>query len=152
MKGLFFLSFFIGQNMIYYHVRAIRDPLKQDLAPEFCRNQKKSSVTWLKLIQTMVKYTIQEKIDWVTSFSLLDIVTQLECFFCFIWVLKVSLRLTLIQKGSLCPLRLLPLMIEFSVCAPSGYSTRDQLTSGALFSRTFYGFICIIKMRERKTK
>ena len=34
---------------------------------------------------------------------------------CFIRVLKVSLRLTLIQNGGLCPLRLLPLMTEFSV-------------------------------------
>ena len=30
-------------------------------------------------------------------------------------------------NGGLCPLRLLPLMIEFSVCVPSGYSTREQL-------------------------
>ena len=51
----------------------------------------------------------------------------MECFFCFIWVLKVSLRLTPIEKGGLCPLRLLPIMIELSVCAPSGYSTRRTL-------------------------
>ena len=38
-----------------------------------------------------------------------------DCLSCFIWVLKVSLRLILIQKGGLCPLRLLPLMTEFSV-------------------------------------
>ena len=37
------------------------------------------------------------------------------CLSCFIWVLKVSLRLTVIQRGDLCPLRLLPLMTEFSV-------------------------------------
>ena len=81
----------------------------------------------------MIKYTIQEIIDWVPSFSLLEILIQTECFFCFIWVLKVSLRLTLIQKGGLCPLRLLPLMIEFSVCAPSGYSTREQLARRRFF-------------------
>ena len=32
----------------------------------------------------------------------------------------------LIQKGGLRPFGLLPLMIEFSVCTPSGYSTREQ--------------------------
>ena len=65
------------------------------------------------------------KSHWVPSFSLLEIATQKECFFCFIWVLKVSLRLTLIQKGGLRPLRLLPLMIE---SPSSSYSTREQLT------------------------
>ena len=49
------------------------------------------------------------------------------------WVLKVSLRLTLIQKARLCPLRLLPLMTEFCVYAPSGYSTREQLARGRFF-------------------
>ena len=75
----------------------------------------------------MIKHTIQETIDWAPSFSLLEIAIQKGCFFCFIWALKVILRLRLIQKGGLWPLRLLPLMIEFSVCAPSGYSTREQL-------------------------
>ena len=79
----------------------------------------------------MIKRIIQEIIDWGPSFSFLEITIQKECFFCFIWVLRVSLRLTLIQKGGLCPLRLLPLMIEFSVCAPSWYNTREQLTRGA---------------------
>ena len=120
--------------MIYDHVGAIRDPYKQDLAPGFCRNQKKLQVSQLKLIPNVIKHTIQEIIDWIPSFSFLEMVTQKECFFCFIWVLKVSLRLTLIQKGGLCPLRLLPLMIEFSVCASSGYSSRGQLARvGGLF-------------------
>ena len=75
----------------------------------------------------MIKHTIREIIDWAPSLSFLEIATQMECFFCFIWVLKVSLRLTPIEKGGLCPLRLLPIMIELSVCAPSGYSTRRTL-------------------------
>ena len=62
--------------MIYDHAGATRDPLKPDLAPEFCRNQKKSSLFKLKLILNMMKYTIQEIIDWVPSFSLLEIVIQ----------------------------------------------------------------------------
>ena len=37
------------------------------------------------------------------------------------------------QKGGLCPLRLLPLMIEFPVCAPLGYSTTEQLARGHCF-------------------
>ena len=81
----------------------------------------------------MIKYTIQEIIDWAPSFSLLEVVIQKKCFFCFIWVLKVSLRLTLIQKRGLCPLRLLPLMIEFSVCAPSGYNSRERMAGGRFF-------------------
>ena len=59
----------------------------------------------------MIKYTINEITDWAPTFSLLEI----------------SLSLTLIQKGSLRPLRLIPLITEFSVYAPSGYSTREQL-------------------------
>ena len=65
--------------MIYDRVGAAKDLLKQDLAPEFCRNQKKSSVFQLKLISTMTKYTIQEIIDWAPSFSLLEIATEKEC-------------------------------------------------------------------------
>ena len=75
----------------------------------------------------MIKHTIQQIIDWATSFSLL------ERFFWFIWVLKVSLTLTLIQKTGLCPLRLLPLIIEFPICASSGYSTRKSWLGGHFF-------------------
>ena len=60
----------------------------------------------------MIKYIIQEIIDWAPSFSLLEIVTQKECFFWFIWVLKISLRLTLIQRGGLCPLTLSCIMSQ----------------------------------------
>ena len=78
----------------------------------------------------MIKHTMQEIIYWAASFPLLEIAAQKAYFFCIIWVLKVSLRLTLIQNGGFCPLRLLPLMIEFSVCASSGYSTRERLAWG----------------------
>ena len=96
--------------MIYDRVGDTGNPLKQKLAPEFYQNQIKSSIFQLKLISTMIKYTIQEIIDCVPSFSLLKILIQKECFFCFIWVLKVSLRVTMIQKRGLYPSRLLPLM------------------------------------------
>ena len=52
------------------------------------------------------------------SFSLLEIVMQKDCLSCFIWVLKVSLRLTLILKGGLCPLMLLATLTKFSVFMP----------------------------------
>ena len=48
-------------------------------------------------------------------FSSPRVVTQKDCLSYFIWALKVSLRLTLIQKRDLCSLRGLPLMTEFSV-------------------------------------
>ena len=38
----------------------------------------------------MIQYNIKEIIDWVQSFSLLEIVSQKECVFYFIRVLKVS--------------------------------------------------------------
>ena len=60
-------------------------------------------------------------------------VTQKDCLFCFIWLLKVSLKLTLIQNGGLCPLRLLPLMTVLYVYALSGYSTREQLARERFF-------------------
>ena len=82
----------------------------------------------------MIKHTIQEIIDRTPSFSFLEVATQKECFFCFIWVLMVSLRLTLIQKGGLCPLRLLPLMIEFSVCVPfQGIAPENSWLGGRFF-------------------
>ena len=66
--------------MIYDNFSGIRDPLKQNLALQFCSN-------WNK-----------EIIGWAPSFPFLEIVTQKDCFSCFIWVLKVPLRLALIQK------------------------------------------------------
>ena len=80
----------------------------------------------------MIKYTIHEIIDWVASFSLLEI---------------------LIQKGMLSLLHLdlegvtevdtdlkersvsfkVTTFNESSVCSPSGYSTREQLARGCFF-------------------
>ena len=40
------------------------------------------------------------------------------------------------SKMTFVSLRLLPLMKEFSVCSPSGYSTREQLSMGALYWST----------------
>ena len=67
----------------------------------------------------MIKYSIKyisEIIGWTPSFFLLKTVTQKDCLSCFIWVLNVSLRLTLIQKVGLClQVTTHPLTTEFSL-------------------------------------
>ena len=97
----------------------------------------------------MITYTIQEIIDWVPFFSFQEILIQKECFFCFIWVLKVSLRLTLIQKRGLYPLRLLPLMrvlfVPFQSVAP------ESSWLGGTFLK-YYKKICKIKNEGNENK
>ena len=95
----------------------------------------------------MIKHTIHEIIDWVPS--LLEILIQKECFFCFIWVLKVSLKLMLIQKRVLYLLRLLPL-IRVLFVPLEGTAPESSWLGGAFL--TDYRNICKIKMREMKTK
>ena len=69
----------------------------------------------------------------------------------FIWVLKVLLWLTLIQKGGLCPLRLLPLMTEFPVFMPiQGISPESSWLRGV--SLKDCKIIWKITIREMKTK
>ena len=97
----------------------------------------------------MIKYTIPEIIDWVPSFSLLEIVIQKECFLCFIRVLKVSLRSILIQKEGLCPLRLLSLIRVLFV--PIQDIALENSWLGGAFLKD-YKIICKRKMREMETK
>ena len=75
--------------------------------------------------------------------------TQKECFFCFIWFLKVSLRVTMIQKRGLYPSRLLPLMRVLFVPL-QGIAPESSWLGGAFFKD--YKNICNLKMREMKTK
>ena len=78
----------------------------------------------------MIKYII----GWAPSFSLLVIVTQKDCLYYFIRILKVTLRSTLIQNRGLCPLMLLPLITDFFVFMHhSGHNTRKQQTRGYFF-------------------
>ena len=82
----------------------------------------------------MIQYSIKEIIDWVPSFSLLEIVTQKGCFFCFIWVLKVpvvdtdpkrrflSFKVTVSNESSL--------LVPLQGIAP------ENSWLGALFGRT----------------
>ena len=79
----------------------------------------------------MIKYTIQEIIAWAPTFSFLEIVTQKDA--CAASSGTWDFILTLIQKGGLCPLSLLPLMTVLCVYSPSGYSTREQLDRRRFF-------------------
>ena len=119
--------------MIYDHIGGIRDPLKQDLVPGFCRSQNKviSILTDPHISHDQIHHI---RTNWSGSnfFCPGDSRTK-GCLYCFIWVLKVSLRFTLIQKGGLCPLRLLPLMTVLCVYAPSGNNSREQLARGHFF-------------------
>ena len=97
----------------------------------------------------MIKYTIQEIIDWAPSFSLLEIAIQKECFLCFIWVLKVSevdtdperrfvsFKFTTCNESSL--------FVALQVIAPE-----NSWLAGAFLKD--YKIIRKIKMREIKTK
>ena len=99
--NFFFHWFFNGYRMIYDHNGGIRDPLKQDLALEFWRNQKKRIRT---LVETHINHDQIHHIinNWLDA-----------CPASFrTW------RLTLTQKGGLFPLSLLHLMTEFSVFMP----------------------------------
>ena len=82
-------------------------------------------------------------------FSLLEIATRKDCLSCFIRVSKVSLRLTLIQNGGSCSLRILPLMTEFSVFMPFLHIAPGNSCLGGICLRD-YKIIWKIKVREIK--
>ena len=97
----------------------------------------------------MIKYTIQEIIDWAPSFSLLEIAIQKECFLCFIWVLKVSEVDTDPER------RFVSFKVttsnESSLFVPlQGMAPESSWLGGAFLKD--YKNICKIKMREMKTK
>ena len=103
----------------------------------------------MKLISTIIKYTIQEIIDWAPSFSLLEIAIQKECFLCFIWVLKVSEVDTDPER------RFVSFKVttsnESSLFVPlQGIAPESSWLGGAFLKD--YKNICKIKMREMKTK
>ena len=96
--------------MIYDHVGDIKVSSKRDLALVFCRNQNKviNILTETHIIHDQI-HLIRK--NWLSSIFF----CRGDFLPCFIWDFKVSLRSTLIQKGGLSSLRLLPLMAEFFV-------------------------------------
>ena len=96
----------------------------------------------------MIKYTIQEIIDWAPSFSLLEIALQKECFLCFIWVLKLLEVDTDLERR----------FVSFNVTTPNESSlflslrgiAPEQLAR-ARFSEGLQNYMQI-KMRDLKTK
>ena len=96
----------------------------------------------------MIKYTIQEIIDWAPSFSLLEIAIQKECFLCFIWVLKLLEVDTDPERR----------FLSFNVTTPNGSSlflslrgiAPEQLAR-ARFSEGLQNYMQI-KMKDLKTK
>ena len=119
-RNLFLIAILITRQNFF---SLIFQGLKHDTWPCWClqRSPEAGSGTWILpkpnkvisiLTETLIKYTIQETIDWTPSFSLLEIVIQKKCFLCFIWVLKVSEA----DTDPLCPLRLLPLLRVLCFC------------------------------------
>ena len=115
---------------MYDHIGGMGDPLKQDLALEFCRNQ-------IKVISILTETPINHnqiyhvRNNWLGSnfFSLGDSHTK-GCLSCFIWDLKVDTD----PKGRFVSFNSTPSNDRvLCVYAPSGYSTRKQLDRGRFF-------------------
>ena len=85
--------------MIYNNLGGIRDPLKQNVALQFCRIRSKG-VSFLTETHINLDQIHHVKSNWLGAifFSPGDSQTK-GLFFLFHLVLKVLLRLTLIQKG-----------------------------------------------------
>ena len=123
LRNFSFLWFCNGYNMMYRHVRGIRDALKQDLAFEFCRkNRKYISIlteTHMNHNQTYVKNNLLSPIFWQGLLVLLY--PGLE------GIIEVYTdpkgRFVSSNGRVLC------------VYAASKYSTREQLARGGFFER-----------------
>ena len=145
----FFLWFFNDYSMIYVNVGDFKDSLKQDLELEFCRNQSKD---FSILTETHINHDQIQRNNWLSPiFISPELVTQKDCLSCFIQILKVSLRLTLIQNGGLCPLRGLLPVTEFSVFIALYRIAWGDRWLGCV-SLKDYKIIWKIKVREMKTE
>ena len=65
MKELFLLSFFNCYWMIYDNVGSIRDPLKQDLALEFCRRKIKDISYLTHINHDQIHHHIHIRNNWL---------------------------------------------------------------------------------------
>ena len=133
--------------MIYDHIGGIRDPLKQDLALEFCRNQNKviSILTETHINHDQIHYI---RNNWLGSnfFSLGDSHTK-GCLSCFIWDLKVDTD----AKGRFVSFKFTPSNDRvLCVYAPSGYSAIWNRWIGGVSMKDYEKWK--INIREIKTK
>ena len=103
--------------MIYDNVVYIWDPLKQNLILEFSRKQNKD-ISVLTGTHSNYDQINQIRNNWFGPIFLLETFTQKDCLLSFIQDLKMSLRLTLIQKGDFYLSRLLSLITDFFVFVP----------------------------------
>ena len=109
-RNLFLLTILKGLKPFWLQVKTW-NWIKELLALEFCRNQNKVISI---LTETYINHDQIHHIrnNWVGSkFFSLGVVTQKDA----CPASSGTWRLTLIQKGGLCLLSLLPLMAEFSV-------------------------------------
>ena len=120
-------------SMMYDHIGCIRDPLKQDLALEVCRNQNKliSILTETHINHDQIHHI---KNNWLGSnFFFFFYIHKKRCLSCFILDLKVDTD----PKGRFVSFDFTPSNYRvLYVYAPSGYSTRGQLDRGAFLWRT----------------
>ena len=80
----------------------------------------------------MIKYTMQQIIDWVPSFSLLEILIRTEYFSLLHLGLEGVTEVDTNPKERFVSFQVTT-SNESSVCAPSGYSTRERLARGHIF-------------------
>ena len=115
--------------MIYDHIGGIRDPLKQELALEFYRNQN-------KVVSLLTEaYINHKRNNWLGSNFFSWSYTK-GCLSSFIWDLKVDND----PKGRFVSFKFTPSNDRvLCVYAPSGYSTREQLDRG-------------VSLKEKKNK
>ena len=125
----------------------MRDPLKQDLALDFYRKQNKYISI---LTETHIKHDqiLHIRNKWLGPIFLSPGSSHTKGF---ILGLEGALRLTLIQKGDLCPSNLLSLITEFSVLVPlKGITPESSWLKDV--SLKDYKLIWKINVREMKTK
>ena len=82
----------------HFKISEFKDLLKQHAALAFCRNQIEdlSILTKTHINHDEIHYIRSNWLSFIPSFSPMRIVIQKDCLTSFMWVLKVSLRLTLI--------------------------------------------------------
>ena len=124
-----FLTIFKGLKPFWLQVKPW-NWIKELLALEFCRNQKKVIIilTETHISDDQIRH-IRNNLLGSNFFSLGDSHTK-ECLSCFIWHLKIDTD----AKGRFVSFKVTPSNGRvLCVYVPSGCSTREQLDSGCFF-------------------